>query len=77
MGKLKNFYVDRHYGFITIQEYSNDIFVHLEDFQKAGIDPDSLKRAKDVQIAFNILNYKINEDTESVKAINLELREIK
>jgi hypothetical protein len=49
----------------------------LEDFQKAGIDPETLKNAKDVQISFNILNYKINEDTESVKAINLNLREIK
>ena len=49
----------------------------MEDFQKAGIDPETIKRAKDIQITFNILSYKINEDTESVKAINLELKDLK
>jgi hypothetical protein len=76
-GKLKNFYIDRHYGFITLQEQGNDIFVHLEDFQKAGIDPETIKASTDILISFNILSYKINEDTESVKAINLQLKELK
>lgn len=45
-GRLKFFDEQKNYGFIVMDEDKSDIFVHLDDFQKAGVSKELLKTAK-------------------------------
>ena len=54
-GKLKFFDETKGYGFIIMDNDSSDIFCHYDDFFKAGIDLDMLKKAKigqDIKLSF-------------------------
>ena len=72
-GKLKFFDETKGYGFIIMDNDSSDIFCHYDDFFKAGIDLDMLKKAKigqDIKLSFQCLSY-IGRHNKSRKAVDL------
>lgn len=72
-GKMQNFYTDRGYGFIVIDGYPHNIFVHFDDLHKGGVTADMLRRKDNFQITFNLVSYQGNGNLENVKASNVEL----
>lgn len=57
-GKLKFFDEVKCYGFIVVDETAQDLFVHYDDFLKAKIDKDLLKKAKhgtEIRFQFQIM----------------------
>lgn len=72
-GKMQNFYTDRGYGFLVIDGYPFNIFVHFDDLHKGGVTADMLRRKENFQITFNLVSYQGNGNSENVKASNVEL----
>lgn len=70
-GKMKNFYINRNYGFLIIDEYKEDVFVHYNDLEKAGITYDKIKNLNELVLSFEIMEYKIDYETHE-KAFNLK-----
>lgn len=70
-GKMKNFYINRNYGFLIIKEYNEDVFVHYNDLEKAGITYEEIKDLNELTLSFEIMEYKIGYETHE-KAVNLK-----
>ena len=49
-GILKNFYINRNYGFVVIDDTYNDVFVHFNDLEKAGINHSKIKNSKEITL---------------------------
>lgn len=73
VGRMQNFYTDRGYGFIVIEGYPHNIFVHFDDLQRGGVTTDMLRKKTDIQISFEVVSYPGNGNLENVKATNVEL----
>ncbi len=61
IGKMKNFYIDRNYGFLIMDNHKNDIFVHYDDLEKAGITRDRIKNCSELILSFEIIEYAVNK----------------
>ncbi|CAD8195070.1 unnamed protein product [Paramecium octaurelia] len=74
-GRLKFFDEQKNYGFIVMDEDKSDIFVHLDDLQKAGVTKEVLKTAKlgsQIRFQFNCMVY-VGKYKRSRKAVELKL----
>ncbi|CAD8096334.1 unnamed protein product [Paramecium sonneborni] len=74
-GRLKFFDEQKNYGFIVMDEDKSDIFVHLDDLQKAGVTKEVLKTAKLgslIRFQFNCMVY-VGKYKKSRKAVELKL----
>ncbi|CAK59047.1 unnamed protein product (macronuclear) [Paramecium tetraurelia] len=74
-GRLKFFDEQKNYGFIVMDEDKSDIFVHLDDLQKAGVTKEVLKTAKQgsqIRFQFNCMVY-VGKYKKSRKAVELKL----
>ncbi|CAD8095916.1 unnamed protein product [Paramecium sonneborni] len=74
-GRLKFFDEQKNYGFIVMDEDKSDIFVHLDDLQKAGVSKEVLKSAKQgslIRFQFNCMVY-VGKYKKSRKAVELKL----
>ncbi|CAD8147115.1 unnamed protein product [Paramecium octaurelia] len=74
-GRLKFFDEQKNYGFIVMDEDKSDIFVHLDDLQKAGVTKEILKTSKQGQLLrfqFNCMVY-VGKYKKSRKAVELKL----
>ncbi|CAD8054659.1 unnamed protein product [Paramecium primaurelia] len=74
-GRLKFFDEQKNYGFIVMDEDKSDIFVHLDDLQKAGVTKEILKTSKQgslLRFQFNCMVY-VGKYKKSRKAVELKL----
>ncbi|CAD8180949.1 unnamed protein product [Paramecium pentaurelia] len=74
-GRLKFFDEQKNYGFIVMDEDKSDIFVHLDDLQKAGVTKEVLKTCKQgslIRFQFNCMVY-VGKYKKSRKAVELKL----
>ncbi|CAD8171969.1 unnamed protein product [Paramecium octaurelia] len=74
-GRLKFFDEQKNYGFIVMDEDKSDIFVHLDDLQKAGVTKEVLKTSKQgsmLRFQFNCMVY-VGKYKKSRKAVELKL----
>ncbi|CAD8091535.1 unnamed protein product [Paramecium primaurelia] len=74
-GRLKFFDEQKNYGFIVMDEDKSDIFVHLDDLQKAGVTKETLKTSKQgslLRFQFNCMVY-VGKYKKSRKAVELKL----
>ncbi|KAM3137941.1 hypothetical protein pb186bvf_010022 [Paramecium bursaria] len=74
-GKLKFFDDQKNYGFIIMDTDKSDIFVHLDDLQKAGLSKEYLKQAKhgsQLRFQFECMKY-VGKYKESRKAVDLKI----
>ncbi|CAD8200980.1 unnamed protein product [Paramecium octaurelia] len=74
-GRLKFFDEQKNYGFIVMDDDKSDIFVHLDDLQKAGVTKEVLKTAKQgsqIRFQFNCMVY-VGKYKKSRKAVELKL----
>lgn len=69
-GTMKNFYLDKNFGFLRIDGCPSDIFVHYKDLEKAGIDMNTIKTSYSINLVFELVEYKSNEGTQQ-KAHNI------
>lgn len=63
-GTVKFFRTDKGYGFITPEDGSGDVFVHISSVQNSGLN--SLAEGQRV-------NYEIQPDKRGPKAVNLQI----
>ncbi|UUX49859.1 cold-shock protein [Nisaea acidiphila] len=63
-GTVKFFKTDKGYGFITPEDGSRDVFVHVSAVQNSGL-PTISEGQK--------LNFEVQEDTRGPKAVNLSV----
>ncbi|MEQ8334303.1 cold-shock protein [Nisaea sp.] len=61
-GTVKFFKTDKGYGFITPDDGTRDVFVHVSAVQNSGLDTISEGQK---------LNFEIQEDARGPKAVNL------
>jgi len=73
-GYLKFFDEKKGYGFIVMNEDQSDIFCHLEDLKKAGLDLNSVQQlvATKAMIGFECFSYR-RKQTFGKKAVNIRL----
>jgi len=58
-GVVRYFLTDRNYGFITADDGSGDIFVHIKNVQKAGLE----KLVEGQKISYKVkLDKKLNKN---------------
>jgi len=78
-GTLKFFYENDNYGFLVGDQDGKDVFFHFDDMRDANVSKEQLISAKEnnytVRFAYNKLAY-FGRYGLSMKAINIELREI-
>lgn len=63
-GTVKFFKTDKGYGFITPEDGSRDVFVHVSAVQNSGLATISEGQK---------LNFEIQEDARGPKAVNLSI----
>lgn len=74
-GHLKFFNDEQSYGFITLEETGEDIFVYLDELTKAGLSSKDFKVTKDgkkVRVRFYVVSY-IGKNGKSKKVIDLKV----
>ena len=75
-GRIKFFFEGAEFGFITT-EANEDFFLHREDLEKAGIEPDQLahyRRFCDIRVCFRFIEYK-GKSKVSRKAVDIKVLE--
>eukprot|EP00826_Nyctotherus_ovalis_P041362 TRINITY_DN4150_c0_g1_i13.p3 TRINITY_DN4150_c0_g1~~TRINITY_DN4150_c0_g1_i13.p3 ORF type:complete len:114 (+),score=30.42 TRINITY_DN4150_c0_g1_i13:791-1132(+) len=72
-GRIKFFDSAQNYGFFTLDCDGSDLFVHYEDFLKAGISKDGIQMAKamNMRFAFKKFSYYGKYDL-STKAVEIQ-----
>lgn len=63
-GTVKFFKTDKGYGFITPEDGSRDVFVHVSAVQSSGLTSISEGQR---------LNFEVQQDTRGPKAVNLSV----
>lgn len=63
-GTVKFFKTDKGYGFITPEDGSRDVFVHVSAVQSSGLATISEGQK---------LNFEVQQDTRGPKAVNLSV----
>ena len=75
-GRLKFFEESKNFGFIICEEdEKQEIFVHLDDLERANLSRDLLRTAKKgaiIRLSFSVYHY-IGRHKNSVKAVDLKL----
>ena len=75
-GRLKFFKEEDKYGFITDEENKEDVFVHLEELEKAGLSGWDFKvktgMNKKILVSFSVVSY-IGKNGKSKKAVDIKV----
>ena len=72
-GEMENFNLERGYGFIHVDGFANNIFVHFDDLEKGGVTLEVMKHQRKIEVSFSVMSYFGTNKYESVKAVNIEL----
>lgn len=76
MGMMKNYYIDKNYGFILLEDNKRQIFVHKKQLELSGITVDILKEAIDIKVSFEVMEYMYNDSLQQ-KACSIHKLDIK
>lgn len=56
-GMMKNFYMDKNFGFIVIENFAKDIFVHFNDLEQSGLTKEVIKKSESIKLNFGLKEY--------------------
>jgi cold shock CspA family protein len=72
-GRIKFFDSMQNYGFFTLDCDGSDLFVHYEDFLKAGLNKDDIQMAKSMNVWFRFRKFSYyGKYNLSTKAIDIQ-----